>query len=102
MGRSKGVIKVLRGLLISPRATTRPSGMRTKGILSYQWIDKGKDAQGKATHWTFKKLGMEIEEVFGVKMTKTPLWLLVRSMGFRQSIWDLYQATHHARCPFHD
>ena len=52
----------------------------------YQWIDAGKNARGETTHWTLKKLGMEIEEEFGVKMSKTPLWLMVRAMGFRQKV----------------
>jgi transposase len=52
----------------------------------YQWIDRGKNAQGEVTHWTLKKLSMEIEEELGVKMTKTPLWLMVRTMGFRQKV----------------
>lgn len=52
----------------------------------YQWIDRGKNARGEITHWTLKRLGMEIEEEFGVKMTKTPLWLMVRTMGFRQKV----------------
>jgi transposase len=55
-------------------------------LIVYQWIDRGKNAQGEVTHWTLKKLSMEIEEELGVKMTKTPLWLMVRAMGFRQKV----------------
>lgn len=52
----------------------------------YSWVDKGIDAQGKAVHWTLKKLLSEIEKEFGIQLTKTPLWIMLRSMGFRMKV----------------
>lgn len=49
-----------------------------------RWIMDGKNSSGAPTHWTLEKLSLEIEKRFGVKLTKTPIWIMVRSMGFRQ------------------
>jgi transposase len=29
---------------------------------------------------------LEIEKEFGIKLTKTPLWIILRSMGFRMKV----------------
>jgi transposase len=50
------------------------------------WLDAGNNSKGDPTHWTLKKLSMAIEEEYGIKITKTPLWLTVQSMGFRQKV----------------
>jgi len=39
-----------------------------------KWVVSGKNAQGETIHWTLKKLKKEIEEKFGVHISKTPLW----------------------------
>jgi transposase len=52
----------------------------------YSWVDKGIDASGETVHWTLKKLLSEIEKEFGVILTKTPLWIMLRSMGFRMKV----------------
>jgi transposase len=52
----------------------------------YFWVDKGLDAQGETIHWTLKKLLSEIEKEFGIQLTKTPLWIMLRSMGFRMKV----------------
>jgi putative transposase len=52
----------------------------------YFWVDKGLDTQGETVHWTLKKLLLEIEKEFGIKLTKTPLWIMLRSMGFRMKV----------------
>jgi transposase len=33
-----------------------------------------------------KKLSVTIEEEYGIKLTKTPLWITIQSMGFRQKV----------------
>jgi len=48
------------------------------------WLDTGNNPQGEQTHWTLKKLSLAIEEEYGIKITKTPLWITIQSMGFRQ------------------
>jgi transposase len=74
------------GLADKPKGHNPAKLNADQKYLVYQWIDEGKDTRGEATHWTLRKLGIEIEEEFGVKMTKTPLWLMVRAMGFRQKV----------------
>jgi transposase len=48
------------------------------------WLKTGSNSEGAPTHWTLKKLSMAVEEEFGIKITKTPLWITIQSMGFRQ------------------
>ena len=50
------------------------------------WLNRGKNSKGEPTHWTLKKLSMAIEEEYGVKITKTPLWITIQAMGFRQKV----------------
>lgn len=50
------------------------------------WLNTGKNSQGEPIHWTLKKLTMAIEEEYGIKITKTPLWITIQSMGFRQKV----------------
>jgi Transposase and inactivated derivatives len=50
------------------------------------WLNTGKNSQGEPTHWTLKKLSVTIEEEYGIKLTKTPLWITIQSMGFRQKV----------------
>jgi transposase len=50
------------------------------------WLNTGKNSQGESTHWTLKKLSVTIEEEYGIKLTKTPLWITIQSMGFRQKV----------------
>jgi len=51
-----------------------------------QWLEEGKNSSGKYVHWTLKHLQGEIERVFGVRVGKTPLWLVIRKLGFRQKV----------------
>ena len=50
------------------------------------WLDTGKNSQGEPIHWTLKKLSVTIEEEYGIKLTKTPLWIAIQAMGFRQKV----------------
>jgi putative transposase len=50
------------------------------------WLNTGKNSQGEPTHWTLKKLSVNIEEEYGIKITTTPLWITIQSMGFRQKV----------------
>lgn len=50
------------------------------------WLNTRKNSQGESTHWTLKKLSMAIEEEYGIKITTTPLWITIQSMGFRQKV----------------
>lgn len=48
------------------------------------WLKTGENSKGIPTHWTLKKLSIAIEEEYGIKITKTPLWITIQSMGFRK------------------
>ena len=50
------------------------------------WLDRGNNSKGDPTHWTLQKLSLAIEEEYGIKITKTPLWLTIQAMGFRQKV----------------
>lgn len=50
------------------------------------WLNTGNNPKGEPTHWTLKKLSLTIEEEYGIKITKTPLWITIQSMGFRQKV----------------
>ena len=50
------------------------------------WLNTGNNSKGEPTHWTLKKLSLSIEEEYGIKITKTPLWITIQSMGFRQKV----------------
>jgi transposase len=39
-----------------------------------QWILQGENARGEAVHWTLKKLRLEIEKEFALRISTTPLW----------------------------
>jgi len=46
-----------------------------------EWILSCKDSTGKPVHWTLKRLIKEIQTVFSIEISKTPLWLTMKSMG---------------------
>ena len=50
------------------------------------WLNTLNNSKGEPIHWTLKKLSMTIEEEYGIKITKTPLWITIQSMGFRQKV----------------
>ena len=50
------------------------------------WLDTGNNSKGEPTHWTLKNLSQAIEEEYGIKITKTPLWITIQAMGFRQKV----------------
>lgn len=58
-----------------------------------QWVERSADAREQPVHWTLEKLAAEIERVFGVHLTLTPLWRWVRTWGFRQKV----PRPHHAQ-----
>ncbi len=45
-----------------------------------QWIVSGKNAKGKAVHWTLKGLKKEVEKEFGIHIGITPLWKHLKKM----------------------
>ena len=59
----------------------------------FEWLNKSENAEGDCVHWTIPLLKEEVQRVFGIGMGKTPLWLMVRKLGFRQKV----PRPHHAK-----
>jgi transposase len=51
-----------------------------------RWLMTGTDVKGNPTHWTLEKLALAIRKEFGIQIGRTPLWLTVRALGFRQRV----------------
>ena len=51
-----------------------------------EWMEKDENVEGDLVHWTIPLLREEVKRVRGIKMGKTPLWLLVRKLGFCQKV----------------
>lgn len=51
-----------------------------------KWLRETKDSRGEAVHWTLAKLANAIHSEFGICVGITPLWRLVRNLGFRQKV----------------
>jgi len=51
-----------------------------------QWIVRGENVRGEAVHWTLKKLKIEIEREFALRIGTTPLWkhLAKMELGLRR------------------
>lgn len=47
-----------------------------------QWLLTQKDSDGNPVHWTIAKLRLEINRVFGISISYTPLRLHLHKMGF--------------------
>ena len=48
------------------------------------WLQAGRDARGQPVHWTLARLVLEVEREFGIQISQTALWRLIRGMGFKQ------------------
>lgn len=51
-----------------------------------QWMVRGENVRGEAVHWTLKKLRIEIEKEFALRIGTTPLWkhLAKMELGLRR------------------
>jgi len=74
------------GLMDKPRGHNPSKLNKNQRKQIAVWLDTGNNSQGEPTHWTLKKLSLAIEEEYGIKITKTPLWIIIQSMGFRQKV----------------
>lgn len=50
------------------------------------WLQAGRDARGQLVHWTLARLVLEVEREFGIQISQTALWRLIRGMGFKQKV----------------
>ena len=72
----------IEGLKDKPRGH-RPSKLNEDQIKEIElWISEAKNNEGKKVNWTIEKLRLEILEVFGLEVGKTPLWIRLRKMNF--------------------
>lgn len=51
-----------------------------------RWLRAGRNARGQPVHWTLARLSLEIEREFGIQISQTALWRLIRGMGFKQKV----------------
>ena len=64
----------------------------------FEWLDKGENVEGDRVHWTIPLIREEVKRMFGIEIGKTPLWLLVRELGFRQKV----PRPHHAKANYEE
>lgn len=50
------------------------------------WLEAGKNEEGGFAFWTIPLLQQEVHRIFGIRMGKTPLRLMIRKMGFRPKV----------------
>jgi len=50
------------------------------------WLLRGEDPAGRPQHWTIDKVKTALEERFGVRLSRTRVWVLMREWGFRQKV----------------
>lgn len=51
-----------------------------------RWLRAGRNARGQSVHWTLARLALEVEQEFGIQISQTALWRLVRGLGFKQKV----------------
>jgi transposase len=65
----------------------RPKGHRRSKLDEAQkaavehWVVTGQTAQGEPILWTVEKLRVVIDKEFGIRLSKTPLWRLLKKMN---------------------
>lgn len=82
----------LSGLKDEPKGHRPPKLNEEQRQQVKEWLAEGKNSQGAPVHWTLAKLAMSLETEFGVTMKQTPLWRLVRQLGFKQKVPRPYHA----------
>jgi len=76
----------LDGLRAKPKGhRSSKLGEEEKQIIS-NWLIEGKDSKGDRIHWTLDRLRIEIINELGITVGRTPLWLTIRELGFRQKV----------------
>jgi transposase len=76
----------VEGLFDRPKGHNPPKLNEEEREQIAKWLGEGRNEDGEKVHWTIAKLREEVKKRFGKKVGKTPLWLLVRKMGFRQKV----------------
>ena len=76
----------VEGLFDRPKGHNPPKLNEEERKQIARWVREGRNEEGEKVHWTLARLRDEVQRLFGKKVGKTPLWLLVRKMGFRQKV----------------
>jgi transposase len=50
------------------------------------WLEESRNSTGEPIFWTLDKLALAIETEFGITLSKTATWEMVRQLGFRQKV----------------
>jgi len=76
----------LNGLRDKAKGHRSPKlGGEEKQIIS-SWLIEGIDSKGRRIHWTLNRLRQEIINELGISVSRTPLWRVIRGLGFRQKV----------------
>ena len=76
----------VEGLADRPKGHNPPKLNEDERAQIAEWLKNGRNKEGEEVHWTLASLRDEVHVRFGKRVGKTPLWLLVRKMGFRQKV----------------
>jgi transposase len=71
----------VEGLESKRRGHTRSKLSKEEKTIIKDWVINCSTSQGEKVHWTLSRLINEISKVFNKKITKSPLWLMLISMG---------------------
>jgi len=76
---SKGGVE---GLKNKPRGHYPSKLTKEQREIVFGWLKGGVSPEGEPIVWTIGKLKESIKEVFGVSLSHTPVWKMIRRMGF--------------------
>jgi len=76
----------VEGLVDRPKGHNPPKLNKDELAKIAEWLKQGRNQDGEKVHWTLARLRDEVRGRFGKKVGKTPLWFMVRKMGFRQKV----------------
>ena len=69
------------GLMDQPKGHYQPKLTEAQKQIIKTWIIHGANATGESVHWTLEKLTYEISTQFGVALTTTGLWKILKKMN---------------------
>lgn len=72
----------IEGLKNKPRGHYPSKLSQEQREIVFKWLKEGISPDGEPIVWTIGKLQESIKEVFGVCISHTPVWKMIRRMGF--------------------
>ena len=72
----------IEGLKNKPRGHYPSKLSQQQKEIIFKWLKDAVSPDGKPIVWTIGKLQKSVEEVFGVSLSHTPVWKMIRRMGF--------------------